>query len=168
MKTHVSRLKTVLFTTLLLTACQKESTENQSESRLQSTALMHTETLSESFIDYEDANEAISSYLLSIDSFSTVQITSFFLDADAMRTLLLNTDIKEIKLFIGHQPDLVSSPPTGTYHAMNAGSNTLFAVGVDASLNYVLQDDVYVLNRVRACPINCNITGTSANSLIVP
>lgn len=156
----------------IIGSCNKSPVEspdtNTSMERQVNKEIFRTENTLTHWVDYTTANISIESYLASIDTFNTDQISSFYIDADNLRDYLSDNNIVEIKVMIGHTDNVISNPIDSQYHYLNAGSNTLFLAGIDVNNNYILYDNDYVLNRLHACPLNCKLTGEAASPLLSP
>lgn len=168
MKTTINRTIAVIAICCAMSACHKETPNTAAPTPATHPGSMQLHSGSSHYVHYTEANEAIESYLSSIDTFTTPQLQSFSLDADVLRTYLQDPTITTIKISLGHTSNVISQPYDSVYHYLNAGSTTLFIAGLNTSGDYVLIDDVYVVNRVLACPINCPTTGDGTSPLYEP
>lgn len=166
---------TLTLSSTLLISCQKN--EEQGSPSTTKEHATNTKTpksgVAISSIDYfitpASANLNIKSYLDGIDTFSINQLKSLFINADALRAYLDNTDIVEIKLLLGHTNAVLQSKTNevDTFVYLNQGAVTAYIVGVDAYNNYVYYDNELIINNTHGCPNECKATGTASADLLI-
>lgn len=143
---------------LLLTACN----ENQPR---ELTALT-SPPAGPVFISKDSANKMMQSYLASIAAGSPDDLHALILNADSMRSYLLDTSIRYIKVSLAHTLDYINAGNNGKPAGYESGALTIILAGVNSGSNYVLFGLNQVMNMAAPCPNLCWVTGTAASDLL--
>ncbi|RYD52132.1 MAG: hypothetical protein EOP52_08115 [Sphingobacteriales bacterium] len=161
----------LLLTTLLVSACKKDSetvvtptlvtTPNDGSyhpvnfTSSKTLARYASEHYSQS-ISIGAANEMISSYLSSVQ-FPTqdTAIRSFAFDADTLRSYLADTSIKTIRFHMAHTPTQIRSAP-GVYAGYNPQALTMIIVGYSENDVLIKNKHNGVYEHLYPCPHQCS------------
>lgn len=120
-----------------------------------------------SFIPRDSANKMIGSYLASVNYPSSPDtLLSWTIDAEAMRKMLEEKKIGQVKIMLAHTLEYINNGgsevrPVG----FSSDALTIVLTGVDSSGNYVYYNNNLVLDRAKRCPPTC-VSGTAGNAIL--
>lgn len=168
-------LVSLVIITLTLISCGTPSTDNQNTKT--STSFKSSHNLSDTpdptvidqyYVAIDTANEMLQSFANGNNGFSedSDSISSFIINADALRYYLANPDVKEIKISLAHNRDYTYSEKQNTYAGYKSDALALIISGISAEGNYVIPDNGKVMNKSIPCPKLC-ATGTASTNLII-
>jgi len=144
---------------MILASCSPNETERTAGTKAVATTTPHA-----SFIHKDTANRMLESYLTSVgypemeDSLRSWQVAS-----EALRDLLMDETITELKISLAHSLDFINGGKFGQPAGFSPAALTLIISGVNASGNTVFYPTNKVVNRMYPCPPNCG-TGSAANA----
>lgn len=151
----------VLSIVFAMTACSKGKSDETSAQQVSVTSvtphLAKKDSSGSLFIPVDTANIMISSYVKSLNSQQNVNgenLKSFSIDADSLRALLANENIRNVKLIFAHTQDYINSGNFGVFSGLQSGAMTIIVAGYDANGNYIYLGHS-VLDHAVPCPYNC-------------
>lgn len=104
------------------------------------------------------ANEYIENFISDYYDTGKAPVKSMILDANILRTYLLNPDIEDIKFMLGAR-DIVHQGNTIQVF-------TLIVAGYNANGDYILTNNGLIIDQSRPCPPECPPVGKAANDFI--
>lgn len=119
------------------------------------------------FIEKDQANRMIGSYLKSIDyPEKDNQVRSLSLNADSLRLYLQDTSIKKIKVIVAHNMDYILSGFEGKVPAPGQFATTFIVVGINSFDKIVYSTVNRVMDNAAPCPQMCSFDAVDQTGLL--
>lgn len=108
------------------------------------------------YIPKDSANMMIESYMNSFGSTPPDEnVSSWTLDAEALRNYLSDYNIKHVKVSLAHTQSYMAQGHTNQPAGYKNDALTIVVSGYDNDGNYILVDGERVMDRVKPCPSMC-------------